>query len=171
MSPADLTAELEQLHAAAFGWALSCCGWDRTAAEDVLQASYLKLLDGRARFEGRSSFRTFVLGVIARTAREARRRSALRRWLPLASLVLGPEAADGRPDPATALARADDTTRLVRALERLSARQRQVLHLVFYEDLTIAEAAAVAGISVGTARTHYERGKAALRKLLEKEQE
>ena len=171
MSPAELTAELEQLHAAAFGWALSCCGWDRPAAEDVLQASYLKLLDGRARFDGRSSFRTFVLGVIARTAREVRRRSALRRWLPLASLVLGPEAEDGRPDPATALARADDTTRLVRALERLSTRQRQVLHLVFYEDLTIAEAAAVAGISVGTARTHYERGKAALRKLLEKERE
>src|SRR6266487_259810 len=69
-----------------------CCGWDRTAAEDVLQASYLKLLDGRARFEGRSSFRTFVLGVIARTAREGRRRSALRRWLPLASWVREAEA-------------------------------------------------------------------------------
>src|SRR2546427_828474 len=122
MSPADLTAELEQLHAAAFGWALSCCGWDRTAAEDVLQASYLKLLDGRARFEGRSSLRTFLLGVIARTAREARRRSALRRWLPLASLVLGPEAVDGRPDPAMALTRADETARLGRALRRLSTR-------------------------------------------------
>jgi len=171
MSPADLTAELDHLHAAAFGWALSCCGWDRTAAEDVLQASYLKLLDGRARFDERSSFRTFVFGVIARTAREARRRSALRRWLPLASLVLGPEAVDGRPDPATALARADETARLVRALGRLSARQRQVLHLVFYEDLTIAEAAAVAGVAVGTARTHYERAKAALKKLLENERE
>jgi len=171
MSPADLTAELEHLHAAAFGWALSCCGWDRTAAEDVLQASYLKLLDGRARFDGRSSLRTFVFGVIARTAREARRRSALRRWLPLASLVLGPEAVDGRPDPATTFARADETARLVRALGRLSARQRQVLHLVFYEDLTIAEAAAVAGVSVGTARTHYERAKAALKKLLEDERE
>src|SRR4029077_5768656 len=108
MSPADLPAKLEQLHAAAFGWALSCCGWDRTAAEDVLQASYLKLLDGRARFDGGSGFRTVVLGVIARTAREARRRSALRRWLPLASLVLGPEGEDGRPDPATAVARADE---------------------------------------------------------------
>jgi len=171
MSPADLTAELEHLHAAAFGWALSCCGWDRTAAEDVLQASYLKLLDGRARFDGRSSFRTFVFGVIVWTAREARRRSALRRWLPLASMVLGPEGVDGRPDPATALARADETARLVRALGRLSPRQRQVLHLVFYEDLTIAEAAAVAGVSVGTARTHYERGKAALKKLLENERE
>jgi len=155
MSPADLTAELEHLHAAAFGWALSCCGWDRTAAEDVLQASYLKLLDGRARFDERSSFRTFVFGVIARTAREARR----------------PEAVDGRPDPATTFARADETARLVRALGRLSARQRQVLHLVFYEDLTIAEAAAVAGVSVGTARTHYERAKAALKKLLENERE
>ena len=78
---------------------------------------------------------------------------------------------DGRPDPATALARADETARLVRALGRLSARQRQVLHLVFYEDLTIAEAAVVAGVSLGTAHTHYERGKAALRKLLEEERE
>ena len=171
MPPAELTAELEQLHAAAFGWAMSCCGWDRTAAEDVLQASYLKLLDGRARFEGRSTFRTFVFGVIARTSREARRRTALRHWLPLASLLLGPEAVDGRPDPATALARADETARLVRALGRLPARQGQVLHLVFYEDLTIADAAAIAGVSLGTARTHYERGKAALRKLLEKDPE
>src|SRR5438552_6535022 len=126
MSPADLTAELEHLHAAAFGWALSCCGWDRTAAEDVLQASYLKLLDGRARFDGRSSFRTFVFGVIARTAREARRRSALRRWLPLASLVLGPEAVDGRPGAAAALVRADEPAWLRRALGRLSQRQSQL---------------------------------------------
>src|SRR2546430_1221925 len=92
MSPADLTAKLEELHAAAFGWALSCCGWDRSAAEDVLQATYLKLLDGRARFDGRSTFRTFVFGVIARTAREARRRAALRRWLPFAATIAAARA-------------------------------------------------------------------------------
>src|SRR2546426_12439681 len=132
MSPADLTATLEELHAAAFGWALSCCGWDRSAAEDVLQATYLKLLDGRARFDGRSTFRTFVFGVIARTAREARRRTALRRWLPLAALLLGPEAVDGRPDPAAALVRADETARLVCALGRVSEGPRPGLHLVVY---------------------------------------
>src|SRR5437667_3140652 len=151
LSPAARTGTLEELHAAAFGWAMSCCGWDRTAAEDVLQATYLKLLDGRARFDGRSSFRTFVFGVIARSAREARRRAALRRWLPLASLLLGPEAVDGRPDPAAALVRADETARLVRALGRLWERRRQGLHLGFYVDLTIGEAPAVAGGSVGTA--------------------
>src|SRR5207253_2938501 len=96
MSSEDLAAQLEQLHAAAFGWALSCCSWDRTTAEDVLQASYLKILDGRARFGGRSSFRTWVFGVIGRTAPEARRRTALGRWLPLARLLLGPAPAHGR---------------------------------------------------------------------------
>ncbi|HYT81969.1 MAG TPA: RNA polymerase sigma factor [Gemmatimonadales bacterium] len=167
MAPDDVVAQLEQLHAAAFGWALSCCRWDRASAEDVLQASYLKILDGQARFAGRSCFRTWVFGVIRRTAQEERRRAALARWLPFARLLVGPEAVDGRPDAETALMRADETARLVHALSRLPVRQRDVLHLVFYEDLTIAEAATVLGVALGTARAHYERGKSALRRTLE----
>ncbi len=165
----DLERELERLHAAAFGWALSCCAGDRSAAEDALQASYLKILDGRARFEGRSSFRTWVFGVVRRTAAEERRRARLRRWLPLSSLEAGPEAEDGHPDPETSLARSEATRRLEHALGSLAARQREVLHLVFYQELTIAEAAAVLGVGLGTARTHYERGKAVLRRLLEED--
>src|SRR5260370_11834943 len=118
MSPDDLAAQLEQLHAAAFGWALSCCGWDRPTAEDVLQASYLKILDGRARFAERSTFRTWVFGVIRRTAAEARRRAGLWRWLPLARLLPGPEGAHGRADPETALVRGDDAGRLALARAR-----------------------------------------------------
>ena len=167
MSPDDVAAQLEQLHPAAYGWALSCCGWDRPTAEDVLQASYLKILDGRARFDGRSALRTWLFGVIRRTAAEARRRAVFWRWLPLARLLSGPAATDGRADPEAALVRADDAARLVGALARLPTRQREVLHLVFYEDLTIAEAAGVLGLALGTARTHYERGKSALRRMLE----
>ncbi|MGH7701234.1 MAG: RNA polymerase sigma factor [Gemmatimonadales bacterium] len=167
MPPDDLAAQLERLHAAAFGWALSCARWDREAAEDVLQASYLKILDGRARFDGRSTFRTWVFGVIRRTAAEARRRAALRRWLPLVRLAPAAEA-DAGPDPAAVVAQADETARLARALAALPARQREVLRFVFYEGLTIAEAAELLRVSLGTARTHYERGKTALRRMLDR---
>ena len=168
MSPEALELELARLHPATVGWAIACCAGDRSAAEDALQASYLKILDGRARFDGRASFRTWLFAVVRNTAAELRRRAALRRLLPLSALG---DAPDGRPDAATALARGDASRRLEAALATLSRRQREVLHLVFYQELTISEAADVAGVSLGTARTHYERGKAALKKLLKEEPE
>src|SRR5438132_11516583 len=78
MEIADLRCALERHHAESFGWALVCCGRDRVEAEDVLQASYLKVLDGKARFDGRSSVKTWLFGVIRRTAAEERRRRLLR---------------------------------------------------------------------------------------------
>jgi len=135
-------------------------------AEDVLQTAYLKIVDGRARYAGRSAFRTWLFGVIRRTAGEERRRRAVRRVLPLAGLDDRHAPRAPGPDPADVLARAESSMRLVEALRLLPSRQREVLHLVFYHELSIAEAAAVMRVSLGTARTHYERGKARLRTLL-----
>lgn len=159
---AQVEAELERHHPDCFAWAMACCGRDRTEAEDVLQTSYLKVLDGRATFAGRSSFKTWLFGVIRRTASEHRRWRALRRFRS--------GSLDGRvdpsPDAATAVGNSESAARLVCAVATLPARQRELLHLVFYQDLTIAEAASVLGVSLGTARTHYERGKQRLRQLL-----
>ena len=55
MTPSEIEVELERLHPAGFAWALGCCGRNREDALDVLQTSYLKMLDGRARFGGRST--------------------------------------------------------------------------------------------------------------------
>lgn len=163
MDRGNLEELLEQVHTPGFAWAVRCCRGDRAEAEDVLQQSYLKVLDGRARFEGRSSFRTWLFGVIRRTALESGRRS----WTQALRLGAWWREQDGEEaSPADHVADGDLAGRLEAALRKLSRRQAEVLHLVFYQDLTIQEAADVVGLPVGTARTHYERGKARMRTLL-----
>lgn len=147
------------------GWALACCDNDRSEAEDVLQTTYLKVLDGRARFGATSSFRTWLFSVIRRTASEERRRRAVRRffmgrWLDEIPI---PDAAPGAD---AALDEGEEVSSLRHALRMLPSRQQQVLHLVFYQDLTVEEAAGVMNVSTGSARTHYARGKTRLRALL-----
>ena len=158
MERAELERELRALHTASFGWALSCCGDDRQRAEDVLHESYLRVLEGRARFRGESAFRTWLFGVIRNVARASRRRAALRSLLTL-RFARAPEANAWHEAPA-------EETSLRGALRQLPTRQREVLVLVFYQELSIAQAAQALGIGLGTARTHYERGKAALRAAL-----
>lgn len=164
MEPSDLEAQLEGLHSQGFAWAVRCCYGDRGEAEDVLHHTYLKVLEGRAKFEGRSTFKTWLFGVIRRTALEHH------RWGWTQALRLGAwwQSRDDHDssDPVAALDEQDVAKELRDALKRLSKRQAEVLHLVFYQDLTILEAATVLGMPVGTARTHYERGKARLRDLL-----
>jgi RNA polymerase sigma factor (sigma-70 family) len=162
---ADLDEELRRHHRAAFGWALACCRWDKSVAEDVLQTSYLKLVDGRARYAGESEFKTFLFGVIRRTASEDRRRRAMRAVVSFGFL----DQENGNhvePVGLTPIIRDETSRELIRALELVSPRQREVLHLVFYQELTIAAAAEILGVSVGSARAHYERGKARLRQIL-----
>lgn len=127
----------------------------------MLQTSYLKVLDGSARFAGAASFKTFLFAVIRRTAAERRRRELLRGRLLARWWRLEPTA--GAPPGLEMSARA---AALLTALGRLPRRQQEVLRLVFQHDLAVAEAAQVLGIGVGSARLHYERGKRRLRALL-----
>src|SRR5689334_233240 len=56
----ELAEQLEQLHPASFAWALGCCDRDRAEAEEVLQNVYVKVLEGKARFNGRSTLKTWL---------------------------------------------------------------------------------------------------------------
>jgi RNA polymerase sigma-70 factor (ECF subfamily) len=127
----------------------------------VLQEAYARVVSGAARFEGRSAFRTWLFGVIRRTALAERRR-ARRPNAPPSGTVL----ADPTPGADEQLQEAERREELLLALEALSPRQREVLVLVFYHELTIEEAAQVMEISLGSARTHYDRGKKGLRARL-----
>lgn len=157
MTPDETRAQIERFHAAGFAWSMACCGRSRERAEDVLQTSYLKILDGRARFEGRSSFKTFLFGVIRRTAAEERRKTAISR------LIFGSAASEEPSAPEDGPA---DRLAFRTALSNLARRQREVLELVFAMGMTLQEAADTLSISVGSASVHYDRGKKRLAALL-----
>jgi len=162
---ADLASALETLHPDCFGWAMTCCGRRREEAEDVLHDAYVTVLDGPARFDGRSSLRTWLFGIIRQTARGRRRRDRVRALLGLRHAArIRPPASAPMPDEDAVAGERRERTLL--ALGRLPTRQRELLLLVFYHDLTIEEASRVLGISVGSARVHYQRGKKRMAMLL-----
>jgi len=165
MTGQDIAQELERLHSASFSWALSCCRRDREEAGEVLQASYLKVLEGRARFAGQSSFKTFLFGVIRRTASEHRRRRVLQTlWLERWGRGMQPT---GQPAGAAEENLGDLLQGLDAALARLPRRQREVIELRLQHEMTIEEAASALSISIGSARVHYTRAKERLRRLLD----
>ncbi len=162
MEISELKAELEELHAASFGWALSCCRQNRSDAEEVLQTVYLKILQGKAIYRGESKLQTWLFAVIRKTAISERRRQLLRSLSPIASPGSNAELESD-------FERSEMQRRFQKALAKLPARQRETLHLVFYQDLSLSEAAEVMSVSVGSARRHYERGKKRLREALDRE--
>jgi RNA polymerase sigma factor (sigma-70 family) len=173
MDSSELKAELERLHAASFGWAMSCCRHNHAEAEEVLQSVYLKILEGKARFAGECKLQTWLFSVIRKTAISERRKTLVRT---LANIPNGFQSSESEPSvdpgvgPEGELERSQMQQRFRLALETLPRRQRETLHLVFYQDLSLREAAKVMGLSIGSARRHYERGKEHLRQALDAEE-
>lgn len=170
MELAELKPELERLHVASFGWALSCCQRDRAEAEDVLQSVYLKILQGKARYRGEANFKTWLFAVIRKTALGERRAQVRRAWRAVVGADRAVERGRFAAGPLAGLVQAETQTRFLRALDKLPQRQREVLHLVFYEDLSLREAAGVMGVTIGSARQHYDRAKKHLREHLDREE-
>ena len=169
MQRCELEQQLEQLHRESWGWTLSCCGRDRDLAEDVLQSAYLRILSRPTAFAGESSLRTWVFGVIRLTAREQMRK----QWFwnrRSADATMGIGVIDSRTG-ADEVEASERRNKLLRALSTLSSRQKEVLQLVFYHDMTIEEAAKIMRVSLGAARTHYERGKKSLARKLQARRE
>jgi RNA polymerase sigma factor (sigma-70 family) len=165
MDQSLLRTELQNLHRQSFGWAMSCCRRHSALAEDVLQRVYLKVLEEKARYSGTGSFKTWLFAVIRTTAQDEARREILRR----VRLVRYAEQVTRAPEEEELPAFDQDARvgRFAEVLGGLPNRQRQVLQLVFYHDMSLSEAAGVMGVSIGSVRTHYDRGKKAVRQRLQ----
>lgn len=158
----DIRSLLKEHHKKSYIWALRCCRGNKEEAKEALQESYLKVLDGRAKFNGQSEFKTWLFAVIRITEADMRRKRIIEE---IKNLEIGEllNRLTLRSNHHAETETENIYKQLLKSLSELSPKQEEVLRLVFYHDLTIEKAATIMGISVGSARTHYERGKNNLR--------
>jgi RNA polymerase sigma-70 factor (sigma-E family) len=131
---------------------------DWHAAEDLVQASLVKLYRAWPRLDTRTDPDAYLRRIMVNTHRSWWR-ARWRRELPAAQLPEGMSGDD--------IADRQAVGALVRqALAGLPRQQRAVLVLRYCEDLPEAEVAEILGCSVGTVKTHAHRGMAALRERL-----
>lgn len=155
MEKEQLAKLLEGMHKAAYLWSRQCCHYDDDMAREVLQTVYLKIFEERARYHEKSSFQTWLFSVIRYTAIDILKKRTVYNDLE-AALAVPVHDAD------------EDTTDYRKMLRQLPEQQAHVLLLAFYHDMTLEAISVVMDISIGTVRTHYERGKKRLKTLIEK---
>lgn len=130
---------------------------DEMTAEDLLSETFLKLIVHRPRLRGESLFKTYLYAVgrneALRFLRRRKREAVLGDWIP-----------DVHADDAyhTVLRREQQRT-LLEALGTISPQYREVLYLVYGEDLSCREAAAVLHKSSKQVTNLLYRGKQALK--------
>ncbi len=147
-----------------YAYALRLTG-DPATAEDVVQESLVAAWQGAPRFRGTGRVLTWLLGIVHHKAL-----NALRGALPL------PEAPDEEADllaetpaPDEVTAQREQRQWLRVGLAQLSPEHRAVLELIFYQGLSLKEAAEVCGCPVGTIKSRLNYAKTHLRGILSRE--
>jgi RNA polymerase sigma-70 factor (sigma-E family) len=129
----------------------------RADGEDLLQAAVERLLRRRRHVDDLEAYLRRILYNLAADGWHRRR-----AWHRMRGLLPSQPNDDARPDPITAV---DLRDALVRALRELPPRQRAVLVLRYWEQLTQAETAGLLGCSEGTVKSATSRGLSRLREL------
>ena len=142
---------------------------DRDEAEDIVQDAFAVVYRQARTFDAERPFAPWFFAIVRTLASNSRTRDARRARLRQAwARDPGAEAAS-RPVDDAVIARLDAAAASL-AMEDLSPMQRACFELVAVRDLSIAEVAAMHGISESTVRQHVFRARAALRSVLEEPQ-
>lgn len=150
-------------------------------AEEAVQDTWLGVVRGIERFEGRSALKTWLFHILVNRARSAAGRERRVEQLPAETdggvPVYWFDSGGGWASPPEVWAEAAEArlvaeqlaARVLACLDQLPARQRQAVLLRDVEGLSSAEMCAVLGIHDGHGRVLLHRGRAGVRRLLDAE--
>jgi len=124
-------------------------------AEEVLQETMIVVWKRAKAFKGNSKVTTWILGICRNLAFNLLRKEKRGDRLP-----------DERPETADPARSVETAVHVERAMETLPDHHREVMHLVFYEEMNLKEAAEILGIPEGTVKSRMHHARKALAKEL-----
>ncbi len=141
---------------------------DRSAAEDAVQETFLRVFRHARRFDQRKRCSTWIYSIAANLCRDELRRMARRRdiALPLPGGASEGHAAGRVTSPLRGAAGREFAGRLREELNALSAEQREVIALRYLDSMKYAEIAEIAGCPLGTVQSRLHAGLKILRERL-----
>src|SRR3954447_20426231 len=164
-SEVGATATLAALHRDHYRSLVKLAGLlvdDRATCEEIVQDAFVAVFRSAARVRDESKLPAYLRSAVLNGARSHLRKRQVRTRL---RAVDRPSTDMAAAD--VAALREDEHRAMVAALRTLPDRQRDVLVLRFYLDLSESEIAATLGIGAGTVKTHTRRGLDALAEQLE----
>jgi RNA polymerase sigma-70 factor, ECF subfamily len=147
----------------------------REDAEDIVQQSFQKAFVHLHKFEGKSSFSTWLTRIAINEALMLLRRRRGLREVSIDDLsgneetALGRDMPDSRPGPESAFLQGERNRILSAAMNKLTPRIRIAIELRELGELSTQEAARVMGLSAGAVKARVFHGRKKLHQVLERE--
>ncbi len=157
-----LAAVYDAYGALAYGLAFKVVG-SQTEAEDVVQESFLALWRQADRLDPEKGLRSYLLSIVHHRAIDRIRRRGRR---PETELDLDLPLPSNDEDPADTAVRNSERETVRAALVALSLDQRRTVEMVYFQGLTMSEAAERLGIPTGTVKSRLRLALGRLRQEL-----
>jgi len=149
---ADKNAASELLkiyYADIYSYLRRLCG-SRHDAEDLTQQTFLKVWSSLGSFKGRSKFSTWLHRIAYNTYIDWQRRNV--RGTQSRPDQWWKECVDTNPGPFAKVAELQLAQRMYEAVDQLDENKKHIVHLHYYQGLSIRETAKVLGIATGTVK-------------------
>jgi RNA polymerase sigma-70 factor (ECF subfamily) len=152
-----IAALLPQYRRKVFGLAYSYLR-NRDAAEDVTQEVFIKIWRALPIFDGRASMSTWIYTIARNSSLSALRTRRPHASLSDAEVMAEVDTANDEADAETAV----DAAAVMRMVDQLPAKQRQVVMLFYMQEQSHEEVAAMLAMPIGTVKTLLHRARARL---------
>lgn len=135
-------------------------------SEDLTDETFFEVMSGKSRFKGRCAFKTWLFRIGRNNALDYLRRQARFPQLPIDTLE---NQLPDRESLERQVLRNEQIRQVHKALQQIHGEYREILHLLYFEDMRYADAALILRKNAKQIENLAYRARKALKSVLEKE--